>query len=314
MDYLQELGMVALGSRLRRLGDSLAAEAAGIYETYGVDIQPKWFPVFYLLSQNDALPITTMAKSIGCSHPVVSQTVKEMVKAGIAQTAISPEDARVNVVKLTDAGRAMIPNMEAQVIDVGNAVAALLGDTQHNIWKAMDELEYLLSEKGLVDRVKDSRKARESTDVEIIEYIDEHHADLRRLNLEWIEKHFEPEPEDFAVIDDPHGKVLTPGGAILMARLNGEMVGTVGLLKMSDTKAEMIKMAVTESAKGKSIGYLLGKAALAKAKAMGFQQVFLESNTTLVPAINLYRKLGFERVTGSVSPYSRCNIQMQKDI
>ena len=37
----------------------------------------------------------------------------------------------------------------------------------------------------------------------------------------------------------------------------------------------------------------------------------LESNTILDPAINLYRKLGFEPVQGGVSPYDRCNIQME---
>ena len=44
---------------------------------------------------------------------------------------------------------------------------------------------------------------------------------------------------------------------------------------------------------------------------IGATRVYLESNTILEPAINLYRKLGFKSVEGGASPYGRCNIQME---
>ncbi|RYD17729.1 MAG: MarR family transcriptional regulator, partial [Verrucomicrobiaceae bacterium] len=40
----------------------------------------------------------------------------------------------------------------------------------------------------------------------------------------------------------------------------------------------------------------------------------LESNTVLKPAIKLYEKLGFKKVVGRASPYSRANIQMELDL
>jgi len=77
---------------------------------------------------------------------------------------------------------------------------------------------------------------------------------------------------------------------------------------------ELAKMAVSPKAKGKGIGYLLGKACIAKAKQMGANKLYLESNTILKPAISLYHKLGFKKVTGIPSPYERCNIQMELEI
>jgi GNAT superfamily N-acetyltransferase len=62
---------------------------------------------------------------------------------------------------------------------------------------------------------------------------------------------------------------------------------------------------------GKNIGWLLGKAAMEKARSLGAKKLYLESNTILQPAINLYHKLGFKRVVGHTSPYERCNIQME---
>jgi len=68
---------------------------------------------------------------------------------------------------------------------------------------------------------------------------------------------------------------------------------------------------VTSKAKGKGIGFLLGESVINKAVELEAKKVYLESNTVLVPAINLYKKLGFKRSQGVSSPYERCNIQME---
>jgi ribosomal protein S18 acetylase RimI-like enzyme len=70
-------------------------------------------------------------------------------------------------------------------------------------------------------------------------------------------------------------------------------------------------MAVSPLAQGKSIGWLLGSAIVAKAKSLGAEKLYLESNTILKPAIGLYHKLGFRKVAGHSTPYERCNIQME---
>jgi len=51
---------------------------------------------------------------------------------------------------------------------------------------------------------------------------------------------------------------LQPGGHILMARYNREIVGTCALIKTDDDTYELAKMAVTERARGKTlVGCLL---------------------------------------------------------
>ncbi|MEE8062491.1 MAG: GNAT family N-acetyltransferase, partial [Gemmatimonadales bacterium] len=80
---------------------------------------------------------------------------------------------------------------------------------------------------------------------------------------------------------------------------------------MDGDRYELAKMAVSPEAQGKGIGWLLGQAVLDRARELGATTVYLESNTVLEPAIALYRKLGFKRVTGAPSPYARCNIQME---
>ncbi len=77
---------------------------------------------------------------------------------------------------------------------------------------------------------------------------------------------------------------------------------------------ELAKMAVSPKAQGKGIGWLLGKGIVEKAKSLNAKKIYLESNTILNPAITLYHKLGFKKVTGLITPYERCNIQMELKI
>ena len=77
---------------------------------------------------------------------------------------------------------------------------------------------------------------------------------------------------------------------------------------------EMAKMAVSPKAQGKNMGWLLGQAVIKSAKELGGSKIYLESNTILKPAINLYYKLGFQKITGRPTPYKRCNIQMELNL
>jgi GNAT superfamily N-acetyltransferase len=151
------------------------------------------------------------------------------------------------------------------------------------------------------------------TSVNIADYKPEHRKAFRDLNEEWISKYFKMEPADYAALDDPEGYILSKGGHIVVALLNDEPVGVCALIKMGDPKYdyELAKMAVSPKAQGYGIGYLIGKYCIDKAKSLGASTIYLESNTILGPAINLYRKLGFTEVYGHETPYERCNIQME---
>ena len=311
MDFYSQIGKVALGSRLRRLSDRLTEDAAKIYTLYNVTLDPKWFPVFYVLSQQESAAITELAQIIGHSHASVSQIVREMSKRGIATTEKHSQDARVSVVKLSDAGKQLIPSLEQQCTDVNQAVEDLLSESQYDLWNAIAEAEFLLADKSLLDRVQAVRKTREQKLVEILDYAPEFHEDFKRLNYAWIEQHFQLEEADHQSLNHPDEKILKPGGHIFMARHQDEIVGTCALIKSDTNTYELAKMTVTEKARGKGIGWLLGQAAIDKARELGAETVFLESNTVLEPAIKLYQKLGFRKVVGHPSPYQRCNIQME---
>lgn len=307
----EETGKMALGSRLRQLSETLAEQAGRVYELYEVEIDPKWFPVFYMLKSGNCLSITVIAESIGHSHASVSKIAKEMAAAGILKSERLKGDARVNQVCLTEKGKSLLPRFEQQTADMEAAVEDLLAQSQHNIWEAISEIDYLLEERDLFSRVKDRYLLRDQRDVELLEYAAEYADAFRDLNYHWINKHFQVEESDRAMLEEPDKYIVGKGGYIVIAKLRGEVIGTCALVRQDANRVELAKMAVADEGKGKGIGYLLGQHCIAKARELNFKELFLESNTRLVPAINLYKKLGFTRVVGEPSPYERCNIQMQ---
>ncbi len=312
MDFYEHTGKMALGSRLRRLSEQISEQAAGIYELYHVDLQPKWFPVFYALSEGNGKSITEIAKEIGHTHPSVSQIVREMSAKGYITEKKVKEDGRKNFVILTTKGRELRSRMQPQLEDVHAAIEIAFGETDHDLWRAIGEWEFLLKQKNLLRRVEEVKKRRESRKVQIVDYTRAYQEAFKQLNEEWITRYFKMEEADHRSLDHPQEYILDKGGYIAMALYEGEAVGTCALIAMpKDSSFELAKMAVSPKARGKGIGHLLGQACIDKARALGARTIYLESNTRLKPAINLYQKLGFQKITGRPSPYERCDIQME---
>lgn len=311
----ERTGKVALGSRLRLLTARIADDAGKIYELYDVEgFSPKWFPVFFVLSEDGAKTITEIATGIGHSQPSVTKIIKEMAKAGLVEDNLKSKDKRRNVAGLTEKGKALSGQIiKVQCADIEIAIDGIIAEATHNLWEAIAEWEFLLEQKSLLKRVQEQKKLRESKDVQIVAYQPKYQSAFKSLNEEWISGYFEIEEADRKALDSAEAYILDKGGKIFVALYNNEPVGVCALIKMDDPDYdyEMAKMAVAPQAQGKNIGWLLGQAAIRSARESGASKIYLESNTILKPAINLYYKMGFQKIPGRPTPYQRANIQME---
>ena len=129
-------------------------------------------------------------------------------------------------------------------------------------------------------------------DLEIVHYEPSLKSHFKELNHEWLNKYFFVTEEDDKILSDPE-KIIHDGGCILFVKLNGEIVGTCALIKESDEEYEIAKMAVTEKAQGKKVGYELMQAILNEAKKRGAKIISLDTANRLKAAIHLYKKSGF---------------------
>jgi len=150
--------------------------------------------------------------------------------------------------------------------------------------------------------------------IEILKFKTEFRKSFKDLNIEWIEKYFTVEPEDDKVLSNPE-VIIKNGGEIFFARYNNEIVGTCAAIKIDDNTIELAKMAVTEKAQGKQIGKKLALAVIEFAISKRVSQLVLETSNKLIATVNLYEKLGFEKVDqNSGSKYKRTVFRMVREL
>lgn len=146
--------------------------------------------------------------------------------------------------------------------------------------------------------------------IEIIPYSPELQPYFESINKVWVTQYFSLEPFDIDQLEHPEETILAKGGAILFAKLGNKIIGTVGLIPKDELTCEMIKMGVDPAAQGKGVGLALGIALMDEARKMGFSKMSLYSNSRLLAALNLYKKLGFNEVKIECGAYGRCDIKM----
>lgn len=308
MKNYKDLGHVILGTALRHLAEQVSKDAEKIYSKFNFDIDIKWFPVFYVLASKESNSVVNIAKEIKQSHVSVSKIIKEMKAANLIDSHKSAKDSRITLITLNERAKSMIPAMELQCEAVDSVMAQLTQETGIDLWQALIVTQQHLQYRSLSARLDDNS---EESSLRFIDYAPKDQTAFKALNVEWISQHWTLEAPDFEALDDPESYILNPGGSIIMAMHNNVPVGCCALIKMSDGRYELAKMAISPTVQGKGFGLLLGQKIIERAKLLGAKRLYLESNSTLAPAINLYVKLGFEHIENKSSSYARCNVQME---
>lgn len=104
-----------------------------------------------------------------------------------------------------------------------------------------------------------------------------------------------------AELDGLPGAYAGPGGALLLAFVDGQPAGVVGVRPLGDGTAEMRRLFVRPAFRRGRVGHALALAALDAAKAAGHRALRLETLTAMEAARTLYQALGFREVAPYVT-------------
>lgn len=151
-DFFDELGVVALGSRLKRLSDKLSADAANVFKHFGEKQHPRWFTLFSLLGKHGAVGVVEASQRLGLTQPAISQFSKEMQEAGLVAITRDREDSRKRVLSLTELGKQQLEQMQYMCELVEKSANQLSLEGGNDFYSALVRFEKALNRQSLLSR------------------------------------------------------------------------------------------------------------------------------------------------------------------
>jgi ribosomal protein S18 acetylase RimI-like enzyme/DNA-binding MarR family transcriptional regulator len=296
MDLITRLGELALATRLRRLADLLQKDVTEIYAELGLEFQARWFPVLTAIHSHEATSATVLAGELGLSHQAVSKTAKLLIGKGLVKEATDPADSRKNRLSLTSRGRSLCNDLDGVWEEIRAANRELLEKTGGDFLGDLDRLETALAQDSMATRLRRRLKLAEVDPVRIVDYRPSHKKHFRRLNEIWLNDDFKLEDHDRRMLEDPNGRILRRGGAVIFALVDEAVAGTCALIRHRDDTLELAKMAVDPAYRRRGLGRRLTIETIDRARQTGADKIWLRTSPALESAGRLYRSLGFRRV------------------
>lgn len=112
---------------------------------------------------------------------------------------------------------------------------------------------------------------------------------------------FELDFQDFdRELADLPGAYAPPRGALLVARIGGEVSGCVALRPLTQEICELKRLFVHPTARGAGLGRRLMAAVVEEARRLGYGRMRLDTTPGMETAQRLYEELGF----GETAPYT----------
>ena len=114
-------------------------------------------------------------------------------------------------------------------------------------------------------------------------------------DLENIKKNLTTDFDDFWTYDVFKDELLSKNSKYIIGLIDSEIVGFAGV-KIVDDQADIMNIVVKKSCRKKGIGFILLNELINICTNLNVSSIFLEVNENNLPAISLYKKIGFEQV------------------
>jgi DNA-binding MarR family transcriptional regulator/N-acetylglutamate synthase-like GNAT family acetyltransferase len=246
--------------------------------------------VLYELAHRDEPTATEVAQSLSLDAGYLSRITAKFVDQDLVAKLPSAGDRRQFRLRLTAKGRRAFAGLDnSSNDDVAVMLGRLTASEQERMVKAMQAIEGMLRTPG-TDKPSYLLRPHQPGDMGFVVarhgelYAEEHgweisfEALVAEIVAEFI-KSFEPKRE-----------------RCWMAEIDGDAVGSVFLVKASDTVAKLRLLLVEPKARGLGIGRRLVDECIRFARQSGYKSITLWTQSILTPARRIYQNAGFRRV------------------
>lgn len=244
----------------------------------------------YEIANRDRPTAQELCRDLGLDPGYVSRLLQALQKRGCVARRRSKTDRRQTELTLTPKGQRLWGDMnERSRQDIANLLAELPVARQEKLVRALDTAERLLSEPPEKRAPYFLRPHRPGD----MGWIIRRQTQLYASEFGW-DGTFE------AMLAEIAGRFVAKFDPktdnCWIAERNGEIVGSVFLVKANRTTGQLRMLYVEPSARGLGIGQRLVQECIEDARAKGYRKLMLWTNDILVSARKIYIAAGFRLI------------------
>jgi DNA-binding MarR family transcriptional regulator/GNAT superfamily N-acetyltransferase len=247
--------------------------------------------VLYELAHQTGPTSAELARELGLDSGYLSRILRGFERRGLVEKTKSESDARQAHLRLTDAGREAFAGLDTRAEE---EIAALVERVSRDDWRRLTEA------MQTIERVlAPSHEAKRSYLIRMhhpgdIGWVVYRHGVLYAREYGWDER-FEALVAqivaEFVHNFDPRRE------RCWIAEQDGERVGSVFLVRKSDSVAKLRLLLVEPKARGLGIGHRLVDECIRFARHAQYQRITLWTNSILHAARRIYEQAGFRLVS-----------------
>jgi len=248
--------------------------------------------VLYEIASRGRTTATDINRTLELDKGYLSRLLRGLRKQNLVASGSSKKDARVNVLRLTEKGRAAFADLNARSHnDIGAMLGVLPPAGQRRLVSDMRDIERLLKAPP---SGKGAQIIRPHVPGDLGWIVHRHGA------LYWEERRWDPRFEALVarvVADFADGQDRRREGCWI-AEVGGEPVGSVMITRAhEDDKVAKLRLLLVEPrARGRGIGHHLLEEAIGFARRARYERVALWTVAGLDAAQRLYERAGFKKV------------------
>jgi DNA-binding MarR family transcriptional regulator/N-acetylglutamate synthase-like GNAT family acetyltransferase len=241
--------------------------------------------VLYELANQPSQTASGLSRDLGIDPGYLSRLLKGFERRGLLTRSVSPTDARQAVLALTEAGHdAFAPLDQASRRQILAMTSHLVPADSERLVDAMRTIERLMAPQAAAPVVFRQHRLGD------IGWIAHRQALLYAQEYGWNQDYEILAAEILAGI----AKTFDPNRErSWIAERAGSVVGSVFVVRGSDTVAKLRLLYVEPAARGLRLGRRLVDECVGFARDRGYQKLTLWTNDVLVPARRIYQAAGF---------------------
>ncbi len=227
--------------------------------------------------------VRSLRRRLGLDSAYVSRLLRSLEGQGLIVVGASENDGRVRQVQLTEDGLRERAELDHRADVFAHSLLEPLSESQRvKLVAAMTQVERILNASLVKIAVADP------TSPDARWCFEQYFAELG----ERFEAGFDP---TLSISAQAH-ELMLPAGLLLVAHLREEPIGCGALKLHENAPGEIKRMWVAPRARGLGLGRRLLEALERSAREVGVAVLHLETNRTLIEAIQLYRDCGYQEV------------------